>query len=89
MMGKYACIFADWWTAINRKAIMILIFTPACAAFIGIGAVFGQTQLFLLIVTTVLSVDSSLGARMVMLKQAQSDGDEPKSADVISAVESK
>lgn len=76
-MRAAACAFAEWWTNWNRKPLTILLFVPCCAAFIAAGWVGGEASLFLLIVTTALSIDASLSARMVMLKQAQDAGDEP------------
>lgn len=76
-MIRAACAFAAWWTSWNRKPLTILLFVPCALAFIGAGWLGGQVQLFLLILTTALSVDASLSARMVMLTQAKQDGDEP------------
>ena len=78
MVIDAACAFAAWWTELNRKPLTILLFVPCSLAFIGAGWLAGHASLFLLILTTVLSVDASLSARMVMLTQAQQNGEEPK-----------
>lgn len=80
-MSRYACQFAEWWTGWNRKPVTILLFVPLCLAFIAIGAAAGKTTLFLLIVTTALSIDASLTGRMNLLKQAQASGEEPPAVE--------
>lgn len=73
-MKRVARTFAHWWMCLNQHPVTIILFTPMCLAFILIGWMLGQTQMFLLILTTALSVDASLEARMVMLKQDEDNG---------------
>jgi hypothetical protein len=74
-LKKFAVAFATKWMCLNRHPFAIVAFIPGCAAFIAAGWAMGQVQMFLLVLTTVLSVDASLEARMVMLKQAQDNGE--------------
>lgn len=70
-----ACAFAERWTGWNREPLTLLAFVPVMLALIAVGAALGQTQLFLLIITTALSIDASLTGRMGLLKQAQAAGE--------------
>lgn len=76
-MNAAACAFAAWWTGWNRKPLTIVLFVPAWALFIAAGWMLGHADRALLIVTTWLSIDASLSARMVMLTQARQTGEEP------------
>ena len=74
-MKKLACAVTTWWTGINREPIGIIVFIVGCAAFIAIGCAIGKTTLFLLIITTALSVDSSLMGRLVAFQQGKDSGE--------------
>ncbi|MGV0964182.1 MAG: hypothetical protein ACOYBT_09860 [Polynucleobacter sp.] len=70
-----ACAYAERLTAFNRAPITILLFAPISLAFIAAGWATGRASLFLLILTTALSIDASLTARMTQLKQGQEAGE--------------
>lgn len=76
-MRDVACAFAEWWTRLNRNPVTLLLFVPVCAALVVAGWLLDSIELFLLIITTTLSIDASLTGRMGLLKQAQQTGDEP------------
>ncbi len=72
---RLACTIAERWTRINRAPVTILLFIPFCLAFIAIGWACDSVELFLLILTTALSIDASLEGRLVLLKQGQATGE--------------
>lgn len=70
-----ACAVSERMTAFNRHPLTILLFTPVCLAFIAAGWLAGHVSLFLLILTTALSIDASLSGRMSLLKISQAAGE--------------
>ena len=62
-----ACWMAARLRAFNGNPLTIVLLVPLCAAFLAVGWWLGKVELFLLILTTVLSVDGSLAARVTTL----------------------
>jgi len=70
-----ACSVSDALTRFNRHPITCLLFVPTCATIIFFGWLSGATELVLLSLTTLLSVDASWTNRLTMLKQGQDNGE--------------
>lgn len=70
-----ACRFSQALTAFNRHPVAILLFVPACLLVVALGWLVDRTEAAVWGLTLVLSVDASLETRMMLLKQARSDGE--------------
>lgn len=75
MMYRIACVISAHVTAFLRHPFFVLLFPGACGVFVAAGWIFDQLQLYLLILTTVLSVLASWQASMMLLRQAQDAGE--------------
>lgn len=77
-LTSIACTISDVLTRVNRHPLMCLLFVPGCAAVIFFGWTAGATELTLLSLTTLLSIDASWTNRLTMLKLGQDNGEVKK-----------